>query len=187
MNTWFPINFEKIRGIPINRHPGAFGCPRKYDIHTGIDLYGDEGDFVRAIRSGRVIRNSQFTGAALGFNFWLDTDAVLVKDELGFYLYGELKSSLKEGDSIQKGDIIGTLLPVLPKEKIRPDIPGHSNVMLHLERYDLNYDPNKIYNYGLTWPAWEHNTPKHDFLKDPTFELIDILKRKNEPIKFLGI
>lgn len=184
---WFPINFEKFRGIPINRHPGAFGCPRKFDIHTGIDLYGDEGDIIRAIRSGEVIRNSQFTGEALGFAFWLDTDAVLIKDEFGFYLYGELKSSLKEGDEIRSGDIVGRLLPVLPTKKLRKDIPGHSNVMLHLERYDLTYDPNKIYNDGLSWPSWELDTKKHDFLKDPTFELIDILREKNQSIKFLGI
>lgn len=69
----------------------------------------------------------------------------------------------------------------------RKDIPGHSNVMLHLERYDLTYDPNKIYNDGLSWPSWELDTKKHDFLKDPTFELIDILREKNQSIKFLGI
>lgn len=187
MKKWFPVNFEKLRGIPINRHPGAFGCPRKYDIHTGIDLYGDEGDFVRVIRPGVVIRNSQFTGAALGFSFWLDTDAVLVKDDEGFYLYGELKSSLKVGDVVKSGDIIGKLLPVLPPEKIRSEISGHSNVMLHLERYDLSYDPSIQYDSGLTWPSWELNNPKHPFLQDPTLELINILKNKNQPINFLGL
>lgn len=183
--NWFPINFEKLRGIPINRHPGAFGCPRKHDIHTGIDLYGDEGDLVRAIADGTVVRNNQFTGAALGFPFWLDTDAVLVKSQQCFYLYGELKSELKEGDEVKSGSIIGRLVPVLPFGKIRLDIAGHSNVMLHLEKYDLTYDPNKQYNSGLYWPSWELDSLKHSFLQDPTMDLISILQNKNQSFKFL--
>ena len=34
---WFPVNLNKIRGLPINSHPGAFGCARKYNFHEGID------------------------------------------------------------------------------------------------------------------------------------------------------
>lgn len=185
--NFFPVSRAGFRGLPINRHPGAFGCPRKHDIHTGIDLYGEEGDLVKAISNGVVIRNNQFTGAALGFPFWLDTDAVLVKSEKCFYLYGELKSELKEGDIVKSGDAIGRLVPVLPIDKIRPDISGHSNVMLHLEKYDLTYDPNKQYNFGLYWPSWGLYSPKHSFLQDPTSDLIDILYNEDQNLKFLTI
>ena len=179
---WFPISFEKIRGLPINNHPGAFGNPRKYNFHEGIDLYGKPGDWVNAIRPGKVIRNFPFTGPKTGFDWWLDTDALLVEDELGYYVYGEIKSSLKEGDVVSSGDKIGEMVPVLPESKFRSDIPEHSVCMLHLERYSKQYNPATD-----GWASWENRYCRPSYLEDPTQELIQILLNKKRYPKFLTL
>lgn len=136
MRKWFPVNLELVRGIPINAHPGAFGCARKYNFHEGVDLYGKPGDVVNAIRPGVVVSNERFTGPSVNHPWWLETDALLIRDEEGYYVYGELQSFLKAGDTVTTGQNIGNLIPVLPPEKFRPDIPGHSTTMLHLERWN---------------------------------------------------
>lgn len=187
MNKWFPINFEKIRGIPINSHPGAFGCARKFNFHEGIDLYGKEGDWVYAVRDGIVISNAPFTGPKTGFDWWLDTNAVLIQDtegyadDRGYYVYGEVHSDLKPGDKVKAGNKIAEIVPVLPPEKFRPDIPEHSVCMLHLERYDHTYDINS------GWSSWETREDRPSYLKDPTEELISILVGKYRKPKFLTL
>lgn len=178
---WFPINFEKVRGIPINNHPGAFGCARKHNFHEGIDLYGNPGDFVYAIRNGVVVANKPFTGPKTGYDWWLDTDALLVKDDDGYYVYGELTSSKKVGDIVVSGDKIGEITPVLPDNKYRPDIPEHSVTMLHLERY------NNLYDISMGWSSWEKREDRPKYLEDPTIELVNILTNKKRGVKLLTL
>lgn len=178
---WFPINFEKIRGIPINSHPGAFGCARKHNFHEGIDLYGKEGDWVYAIRDGVVITNIKFTGPSVGFPWWLETNALLIQDEEGYYVYGEIKSDLKAGDKVKAGQKIAEMIPVLPPEKFRPDIPEHSVTMLHLERYNEYYYPD------MGWSSWEHREDRPTYLEDPTQDLIKVLTEKKKPVKLLTL
>lgn len=180
MRRWFPINFEKIRGIPINSHPGAFGCARKHNFHEGIDLYGKPGDWVYAIREGTIVANRGFTGPKVGYPWWLDTDAVMVQDEDGYYVYGELFSPLKVGDKVNSGSKIGEMTPVLKDEKFRADIPEHSTCMLHLERYN-----NEYYGPDYGWCSWEHWDSRPIYLEDPTKELIDILVSKHRKPNFL--
>jgi hypothetical protein len=179
MRRWFPINFELIRGIPINSHPGAFGCARKYNFHEGIDLYGEPGQWVYAIRDGEVISNMGFTGPAEGHPWWLPTNALLVKDEDGYYVYGELNSPLQKGDKVRAGDKIAELTPVLTPDKFRPDIPGHSVTMLHLERWDNTYDPS------TGWSSWATRDSRPKYLKDPTLDLVNILVSKYRKPNFL--
>lgn len=181
MNKWFPINFEKIRGIPINSHPGAFGCARRHNFHEGVDLYADKGDWVCAIRDGVVVENKKFTGPSVGCPWWLETDALLIEDSEGFYVYGELKSNRKVGETIESGSKIGELVPVLPSNKLRQDIPEHSVTMLHLERYDKTYDPKN------GWSSWETWATRPKYLQDPTQELINILTSKKRPVKLLTL
>ncbi len=178
---WFPINFEKIRGIPINSHPGAFGCARKHNFHEGVDLYGKEGDWVHAIRDGEVISNEKFTGLSVGFPWWLETNALLIEDEDGYYVYGEIRSDLKAGDKVKAGQKIAELTPVLLPEKFRPDIPEHSVTMLHLERYNGEYYPD------LGWSSWSNWDSRPFYLDDPTQELINILTKKKKPVKLLTL
>lgn len=178
---WFPINFEKIRGIPINAHPGAFGCARRHNFHEGIDLYGTPGDWIYAIRPGTVVRNYGFTGPSVGYAWWLETNALLVQDTEGYYVYGELSSNLGEGDVVRAGDKIGEMIPVLPDDKFRLDIPGHSCCMLHLERYNTLYHPDS------GWASWEQWDSRPEYLEDPTPELINILMSKHREPVFLTL
>jgi hypothetical protein len=117
--------------------------------YTGIDIYTQENEPIYAIEDGQVINYYQFTGKDIGFDWWLDTWALLVKSPTGYFVYGEIKSDKKIGDIIKAGDHIGNVIPVLPKEKIRDWIPGHSNCMLHLERYNLDY------KLEFGWVAWK--------------------------------
>jgi hypothetical protein len=181
MRKWFPVNLELVRGIPINAHPGSFGCARKYNFHEGVDLYGKPGDVVNAIRPGVVVSNQRFTGPSVNNPWWLETDALLIKDEDGYYVYGELSSTLKEGDIVTTGQNIGYLVPVLPPEKFRPDIPGHSTTMLHLERWNNSYDPS------TGWSAWQTRETRPKYLEDPTLELIGILEKLHRYPKLLSL
>jgi len=179
--SWFPINTQYNRGIPINSHPGAFGCARKYNFHEGIDLYGKEGNLVYCINDGIVVANRGFTGPSVGYDWWLDTDAILVKSETEYFVYGELKSNLKVGDKIRSGGVIGHLVPVLSEEKIRADIPRHSNVMLHLEKYSLDYRPE------MGWSSWNERENRPSYLLDPTNDLIEILKKAYRKVELLTL
>lgn len=176
---WYPINPQYDRGLPINSHPGAFGNARKYNFHEGIDLYGKEGMFVYAIHSGVVVSNERFTGPSVGHDWWLETDAVTIKSDTEYFVYGELKSDLKVGDEVKWGQVIGQLVPVLPPEKIRSDIPRHSNVMLHLEKWNFKY-PGK-------WKAWTTRDDRPEWLEDPTPDLINILTKAHQKVIFLTL
>lgn len=156
-----PLSNADFRGFPINRHPGAFGAVRLHDIHTGIDLYCRDGTSVFAMVDGEVVAYEQFTGPPR-FPWWNTTYALIVKptlkylerDDLSrtihYICYGEIVSHLQVGDKIYKGTIIGNVKAVLPPDRIRKDIPGHSNAMLHLEMYDETYDVEKNY-----WDIWD--------------------------------
>lgn len=175
----FPINIQKFRGLPINAHPGAFGNARKYNFHEGIDLYGKEGDWVYAINDGVVVSNERFTGTSVGHPWWLETDAVAIKSETEYYVYGELKSDLKVGEFVKSGTVIGKLVPVLTPDKIRDYIPQHSNVMLHLEKWNFEY-PGE-------WKAWKTREDRPEWLEDPTVDLINILTKSYQKVKFLPL
>jgi hypothetical protein len=177
----FPINTQKNHGIPINSHPGAFGCARKYNFHEGVDLYGKEGDWVYAINDGIVTANEQFTGPEIGYPWWLNTDAVTIKSDTEYFVYGELKSHLKVGDFVTAGSKIGELVPVLPPDKIRADIPKHSNVMLHLEKWNFKYDPE------IGWSPWLTREDRPVWLEDPTNDLINILIKNYRRLELLTL
>lgn len=178
----FPI--KTYPGIPLNSHPGAFGNCRKFNFHEGVDLYGTPGDKVFAIQDGLVIYNRPFTGAKVGLNWWENTDAVCVQDSTGFWVYGELVSTLKEGQEVKEGDYIGNLIPVLPAHKLRKDIPGHSATMLHIERYNTKYEATSQEQDDV-WSSWNKREERPIYLEDPTPILIDILLQNNQQPKFL--
>ena len=51
-NMYWPL--KNINKIPKKPHPAAFGSIRKFDIHTGVDLYCNPGDSVVSILDGEV-------------------------------------------------------------------------------------------------------------------------------------
>ena len=122
-----PINLSSIP------NQGRFGGVRKYDIHTGVDLYCDQNDLVYAIESGFVVGINWFTRLNAGSPWWNDTKCVLVSGKSGVILYGEVNPTVTVGDYITEGSIIGNVLTVLRKDK------GLPMTMLHIELYKHEY------------------------------------------------
>lgn len=144
--------------LPTDDCLGAFGVKRKYDIHTGVDLYCDHGDNVYAMESGVVIDIEDFTGEKAGSPWWNDTKAVAIKSKSGIILYGEIEPTVEKGQHVDEGHCIGTVLTVLKKDKGRTPTS-----MLHMEWH------NDLFS-GSVW--WQHDTPKPDSLLDVT-ELLE--------------
>jgi murein DD-endopeptidase MepM/ murein hydrolase activator NlpD len=152
----FPIKNYKYE-IPKGDDLGAFGVKRKFDTHTGVDLYCNEGDSVYAIEDGKIIAIEPFTGEIAGFPWWNNTYALAILGLSGVINYGEIQplSNLKVGDTIKSGDELGNVVPVLKKDKGK--VPSTS--MLHLELYS---------QYTGKWIEWTLNTPQPENLLNPT-------------------
>jgi len=86
----FPLFNYKYK-IPQENDLGAFGVKRKYDIHTGVDLYCNHGDVVLSIEEGEVLAIKPFTGEIAGFPWWNDTWGIAIKGKSGIINYGEVK------------------------------------------------------------------------------------------------
>ena len=127
--------FPDIKNVNLSKVPahGRFGTERKYDVHTGLDIYCEEGQEVYAIESGIVVGFCQFTGQFAGSPWWKDTWALLVKGESGVILYGEIRPKMIMNMFVNKGDEIGKVKRVLKKDK------GLPMTMLHLELYEHGY------------------------------------------------
>lgn len=148
--------------IPTDQHPGAFGAVRKYDVHTGVDLYAPVGTKVLAVEFGVVKAVIPFTGINAESPWWLPTDAVLIEGASGVVLYGELSSSLRSGMTVNAGDAVGTVQRVLRTDKLE-SIEGHLPSMLHLE----------LYEHDTVEPVWWRlHESKPSNLLDPTSFLV---------------
>lgn len=142
--------------------PGSFGAKRKFDVHSGVDLYCEPGAQIVAVEDGRVVCVEQFTGQLVASgptSFWNNTMAVLVQGESGVVVYGEIAPAVSVGKQVFRGDIIGHVVPVLKRFKGRP------TSMLHVELIDpevagFYQDPN--------WNHWGHDKPCPAGLIDPT-------------------
>jgi len=146
MSIWrFPLLHVRahLPRIPINQHPGAFGALRhsshdgRLTQHTGVDIYCERSSAVLAVESGLVIGREMFTGAEVGSPEYYPTQALLVAGESGVVCYGEmaLDPDLIPDTWVNAGRVIGRVAQVLPDERYRADVPGHSTSMLHLELY----------------------------------------------------
>lgn len=157
----FPLKNYQYQ-IPEGHHPGAFGTERKHDIHTGVDLYCQEGETVYAIEDGIVVAVEPFTGEIAGFPWWNDTYAMAIQGPSGILNYGEIEplSDIKVGSIITEGQTLGYVVPVLKKDKGK--VPSTS--MLHFEVYK---------EYHGKWIEWELGKEKPIHLEDPT----DLLRR----------
>mgnify|MGYP001208020933 CR=1 FL=1 len=156
----FPL--ENCNGIPINHHPGAFGFHRRKNHHTGVDLYTQDGESVYAVEDGTVVHIDYFTGPKVGHDWWEETWGVMVEGASGVVNYGEItphiESVIHVGSKIQRGQFLGRVKRVLFEDRQRPDIPGHSTSMLHLE----------LYRHGTRDFADWHDPQKNPDLLDPT-------------------
>jgi phosphopantothenoylcysteine decarboxylase len=162
--TW-GIPIYNCRGIPVDLHPGSFGFKRSYYYHTGVDLYCEDGAGVHAVEAGEVVNIEDFTGPSLGQPHWEETRSVLVRGSSGTVVYGEIipANNFQVGSLVRKGQWIGNVKRVLPLDKARPDIPGHSTSMLHLELYKPHITESI---------SWRHNDVKSEDLINPTEYLL---------------
>lgn len=145
--TWLaPIH---PMAIPTEGSPGSFAAVRRYDVHTGVDLYADAGTPVYAVEDGIVIAVENFTGPSAGSPWWLDTQAVLVQGHTGVVVYGEIKPSVQVGEAVTAGSLIGTVLQVLRRDK------GVTPVcMLHLELLEhVAQESTPVWTIGADPPA----------------------------------
>jgi phosphopantothenoylcysteine decarboxylase len=165
---------EHCRGIPVGLHPGAFGVKRKYVHHCGVDLYCNDGDLVRAAEDGIIVNFEPFTGPSLGHDWWEPTACILIRGTSGVVCYGEINPDSfpgmkpQIGKFVKKGEQIAYVKRVLKLGKERPDIPGHSLSMLHLELYDTNLSERAVKT--IDWPLDASKEPK---LSDPTSHLLN--------------
>jgi murein DD-endopeptidase MepM/ murein hydrolase activator NlpD len=140
--------------LPTTDEPGSFGYIRRYDIHTGVDMYCSENDEVFAIEDGVVINIEKFTGESAGSPWWNDTQSILIEGNSGVILYGEIEvsSDITIGSDIKEGDLLGVVKTVLKRDKGKTPLN-----MLHMELYkkgttesvwwDLNSDkPENLLN-----------------------------------------
>lgn len=144
--------------VPTDGHPGAFGTQRRYEIHTGVDLYAPEGTEVRAVESGVVVGYEDFTGPNSNppSPWWLPTAAILIEGESGVVLYGEIDAMCAVGDRIPRGCLVGRVKRVLRHDK------GLPTSMLHLE----------LHKHGTTASTHPWIDVRPDSLLDPTSFLI---------------
>src|SRR4030042_470581 len=157
--------------IPLGKkHPGCFGINRHEHVHTGVDLYAPMGCPVSAMETGKVIQISWFTGPVLNLPWWRNTKAGYIEGRSGVFIYGEIQEypSLKVGDTVQRGEYFGYVLPVLKKYK------GIPMSMLHIELYEQGYTDN--------WVEWKIGEEKPEHLKDPTPYLLTIIDSKSTAI-----
>lgn len=154
----FPL--LNCNGIPINHHPGAFGFRRRKNTHTGVDLYTKDREPVYAVEDGTIVKIDYFTGPKVGHPWWEETWGVMVEGASGVVNYGEITPSqtCSVGSKIKRGQTVGYVKRVLFEDKYRPDIPGHSTSMLHLELYRHN---------TRDFADWE-GPQKNENLLDPT-------------------
>lgn len=155
----FPLNNYKYQ-IPGPNNRGGFGFKRKYDTHTGVDLYCEDGAEVYAIESGEVCDIVKFTGFDES-PWWEDTWAVVIKGKNGYILYGEIQlhPGLYPGLKIPEGLLIGNVKRVLKKDKgINP------TSMLHMELYS-----------SYAEPVWWKTEQKPSGLEDITYLLKSII------------
>lgn len=159
----FPLS--RATGIPKGMHPGAYGYQRKYDIHSGVDLYCDKGQKVFAVEDGQVVLIETFTGPSIGTPWWNDTKCVMIEGASGCINYEEVIPMVELGQWVYRGNVIAEIASVLKEGKERPDIPGHSRNMLHIE----------LYNHGCRKPInfWTNIDEVPDKLLDPTEYLIN--------------
>lgn len=163
--TWrFPLaHFHGL--IPEAPHVGAFGVRRKFDVHTGVDLYCAHGNEVFAVEDGVVVAREIYTGPRADSPWWNETYAVLVEGVSGVVCYGEIafdRALPPAGQKIYRGQRLGTALTVLKRYKGRP------TTMLHFE----------LYEHGVresTW--WRLDEDKPAKLLDPTEKLKEALER----------
>jgi hypothetical protein len=159
-----PPTNQPLKDFRLPHAAGVFGAIRKFDIHTGIDLYCAPGSDVFAMEDSVVVEVGPFTGVGVNMPWWNDTSYLVAKGDSGYILYGEISTSLSPGHALTAGCSLGTVETVLKKDK------GLPMTMLHLE----------LYSYWSVWVSWDLQAPKPLNLMDPTPLITQTMKSTQE-------
>lgn len=178
MKYW-PVPKSYSKNIPQNNKPGSFWKNRLDRFHCGVDIYAPKLSKVLSIESGEVIDSGIFT-SPMDVYYWNTTYFVDIKNNDNVYFrYAELNNTtVKKGDIVDAGDIIGFVGQVLNKSKIDDkspqyirDLKNKDNLsMLHFELYIGSPKLSKKY-LGGNW--FEEKKPNN--LLNPTEFLQSIL------------
>lgn len=166
-----------------------FGAVRKYDVHTGIDIFMHEDASVYLPFDGEVVKIGNFTGTnaePFPSPWWNDTQYIIIKHMIpAFYWYGDLipkyvlygeidvSNEIAEGDALNEGTIIGNILEVLRNDK------GSPTSMLHVEMY------NEVPGHPV---FWYHGESKPEFIEDPyDFLCLCNMKRNQNFVDIMNV
>lgn len=137
--------------VPQSDSVAAFGHRRSYYFHPGVDLYCAENTYVVACEAGRIVNIEEFTGthADPQSPWWNTTYSILIEGQSGVLGYCELHPAayLKRDMVIQEGDFLGTIIPVLKRDK------GNGTTMLHFEQYVPGTFEHVTWHHEETRPA----------------------------------
>lgn len=154
--------------VPVYPHPGAFKAKRTHEIHTGVDLYVEDGTAVFPIEEGKIVNIVAFTGEHAELPWWENTWAVLVSGRTGTIVYGEIKPNpdLKIGDKVTFRTMLGEVIPVIKNVKESTI----SRSMLHVEL--MNHDRTR--EAPMVGRTGHREDPFPHWVQDPTNLLIQV-------------
>lgn len=111
-------NFKQIH-VPQKGEPGSFWENRGDRYHCGVDLYAPENTEVVSIEGGIVADTGLMTSPEI-LPYWNPTYYVIIEQSSGLFCkYGELADfTVRKGDKIEAGNLIGHVGMVLNPEKI---------------------------------------------------------------------
>jgi len=140
-------------------HPGWFGAKRKYDIHTGVDLYCNPQELVYPFEEGEIVDIGYFTGPKVNSTWWKESKYISIKGKSGIILYGELapNKNIQLGQKVKTTDNIAKVVRILNHPPTN-SVPDHKMDMLHIE----------LLKNKNTYNNWENELSKPNGLKDPS-------------------
>jgi murein DD-endopeptidase MepM/ murein hydrolase activator NlpD len=127
--------------VPQKGEAGSFWENRGDRYHCGVDLYAPENTEVVSVERGIVAETGLMTSPEI-LPYWNPTYYVIIEQSKGLFCkYGELAGfTVKKGDEIEPGDLIGRVGMVLNSKKIDGSCPlyiqklkNKNPSMLHFE------------------------------------------------------
>lgn len=164
-------DFKKVQ-VPQKGEAGSFWEDRGDRHHCGVDLYAPENTEVFSIEGGTISEIGLMTSPEI-LPYWNPTYYVIIEHRRGLFCkYSELaRFTVKKGDEIESGNLIGYVGMVLNPSKIGKACPIYiqklkkkNPSMLHFEVWENKPIATHRNYLGGNWFARE----KPENLMDPT-------------------